>query len=320
MNGNNRICSLLDIDYPIIQAGMVWCSGWKLASAVSNSGGLGVIGSGSMHPDVLKEHIIKCRAATDNPFAVNVPLMYPEIKTQMEIIAEHGVKVVITSAGNPKTWTPFLKENNIKVIHVISNSTFAKKSEEAGVDAVVAEGFEAGGHNGREETTTLCLIPLIRKTVSIPVIAAGGISTGGAMLAAMALGADGVQVGTRFAASKESSAHPAFKKMIINSTDGDTLLVLKKLMPVRLLKNDFLEKVLALESDGAADLELRDLLGQKRPKRGMFEGKIDEGEFEAGQVSALVDKIEPASEILKNIWDDYLKGGSEITKCLNHSL
>lgn len=320
MNENNRICNLLDIAYPIIQAGMVWCSGWKLASAVSNSGGLGVIGSGSMHPEVLKEHIIKCRAATDSPFAVNVPLMYPEIKTHMEIIAEHGAKVVVTSAGNPKTWTPFLKENGIKVIHVISNSTFAKKSEDAGVDAVIAEGFEAGGHNGREETTTLCLIPLVRKTVSIPVIAAGGISTGRAMLAAMALGADGVQVGTRFAASKESSAHPAFKKMIINSIDGDTLLVLKKLVPVRLLKNDFLEKVLALESDGASDLELRDLLGQKRPKRGMFEGKIDEGELEAGQVSALVDKIEPASDILKNIWDDYLKAGGEITKSLNHTL
>lgn len=285
---------------------MVWCSGWKLASAVSNAGGLGVIGSGSMYPEVLSEHIEKCFKATDRSFAVNLPLMYPDVKSHIETIIKLGVKIVITSAGNPKIWTPLLKENGIKVIHVIANTGFAKKCELEGVDAVIAEGFEAGGHNGREETTTFCLVPLIREAVSIPVIAAGGIATGKAMLAAMVLGAEGVQVGTRFAASEESSAHISFKEMIINTRDGDTMLSLKKLMPVRLLKNDFFYKINKLESDGESFEGLQTLVGAGRAKKGMFEGDLFEGELEIGQVCALVHKIEPAKEILLNIWSDYL--------------
>jgi enoyl-[acyl-carrier protein] reductase II len=286
---------------------MVWCSGWKLASAVSNAGGLGVIGSGSMYPEVLCEHIKKCFKATDKPFAVNLPLMYPEVKSHINTIIKLGVKIVITSAGTPQTWTSLLKENGIKVIHVISNIKFAKKSEDAGVDAVIAEGFEAGGHNGREETTTFCLVPLIKEAVSIPVIAAGGIATGKSMLAAMVLGADGVQVGTRFAVSKESSAHMSFKKLITRSTDGDTMLSLKKLMPVRLFKNDFFKKVNDLESNGASKEKLQNILGAGRPKKGIFEGDLNDGELEIGQVCAQVKKIETAKEILENIWQDYLK-------------
>ena len=307
MKDQNRICRLFDIPYPIVQAGMVWCSGWKLASAVSNAGGLGVIGSGSMYPEVLCEHIKKCSKATDRPFAVNLPLMYPEVKSHIDTIIKLGVKIVITSAGNPKTWTSLLKENGIKVIHVISNIKFAKKSEDSGVDAVIAEGFEAGGHNGREETTTFCLVPMIKEAVSIPVIAAGGIATGKAMLAAMVLGADGVQVGTRFAVSEESSAHMSFKKLITRSTDGDTMLSLKKLMPVRLFKNDFFKKVNNLESNGASKEKLQNILGAGRPKKGIFEGDLNDGELEIGQVCAQVKKIETAKEILENIWQDYLK-------------
>jgi enoyl-[acyl-carrier protein] reductase II len=307
MKDQNRICRLFDIPYPIVQAGMVWCSGWKLASAVSNAGGLGVIGSGSMYPEVLCEHIKKCFKATDRPFAVNIPLMYPEVKSHIDTIIKLGVKIVITSAGNPKTWTSLLKKNGIKVIHVISNTNFAKKSEDTGVDAVIAEGFEAGGHNGREETTTFCLVPMIKDAVSIPVIAAGGIATGKAMFAAMVLGADGVQVGTRFAVSKESSAHMSFKKLITRSTDGDTMLSLKKLMPVRLFKNDFFKKVNHLESNGASTEKLQNILGAGRPKKGIFEGDLNDGELEIGQVCAQVKKIETAKEILENIWQDYLK-------------
>ena len=307
MKNKNRICTLLEISYPIVQAGMVWCSGWKLASAVSNSGGLGVIGSGSMYPEVLCGHIKKCFKATDKPFAVNLPIMYPEVKSHIDTIIKLGVKIVITSAGTPQTWTSLLKENGIKVIHVISNIKFAKKSEDAGVDAVIAEGFEAGGHNGREETTTFCLVPMIKDAVSIPVIAAGGIATGKAMLAAMVLGADGVQVGTRFAVSEESSAHMSFKKLITKSTDGDTMLSLKKLMPVRLFKNDFFKKVNNLESNGASAEKLQNILGAGRPKKGIFEGDLNDGELEIGQVCAQVKKIETAKEILENIWQDYLK-------------
>jgi enoyl-[acyl-carrier protein] reductase II len=306
MKNKNRICTLLEISYPIVQAGMVWCSGWKLASAVSNAGGLGVIGSGSMYPEVLCEHIKKCFKATDKPFAVNLPLMYPEVKSHINTIIKLGVKIVITSAGTPQTWTSLLKENGIKVIHVISNIKFAKKSEDAGVDAVIAEGFEAGGHNGREETTTFCLVPLIKEAVSIPVIAAGGIATGKAMFAAMVLGAEGVQIGTRFAASEESSAHMSFKEMIVNATDGETMLSLKKLIPVRLFKNDFFYKINNLESAGESTERLRILLGAGRPKKGIFEGDLNEGELETGQVCAQVNKIEPAKEILLNIWQDYL--------------
>jgi len=286
---------------------MVWCSGWKLVSAVSNAGGLGVIGSGSMYPEVLSEHIKKCSEATDRPFAVNLPLMYPDVKSHIDKIIKLGVKIVITSAGNPQTWTSLLKENGIKVIHVIANKKFAIKSEDSGVDAVVAEGFEAGGHNGREETTTFCLVPLIKEAVSIPVIAAGGIATGKTMLAAMVLGADGVQVGTRFAVSEESTAHISFKEKVINSTDGDTMLSLKKLMPVRLLKNNFFNKINNLELNGESTGNLQTLLGKGRPKKGMFEGDLSEGELEIGQVCALVNKIEPAKDIINNIWNNYLK-------------
>ena len=310
----NRITELLEIKYPIIQAGMVWCSGWKLASAVSNAGGLGLIGAGSMHPEVLQEHIQKCKKATNNPFGVNVPLMYPEIDTIMQIIKEQKVPIVFTSAGNPKTWTQTLKAEGIKVVHVVSSLKFALKSQDAGVDAVVAEGFEAGGHNGREETTTLCLIPMIAEKIDIPLIAAGGIGSGRSMLAAMALGADGVQIGSRFAATIESSAHDHFKQMIVEASEGSTELSLKKLTPVRLLKNSFYQKVKKAEMDGAEPEELRELLGKGRSKRGMFEGDLEEGELEIGQIAAVIHRIQPAAEVLDQIWQEFVDRGKEMKK------
>lgn len=285
---------------------MVWCSGWKLASAVSNAGGLGIIGAGSMYPDVLRTHIRKCTAATNKPFAVNVPLLYPDIDQIMQILVEEEVKIVFTSAGNPATWTAFLKEKGMILVHVIANTKFALKAEAAGADAIVAEGFEAGGHNGREETTTLCLIPLIRAAVKIPVIAAGGISSGKAMIAALCLGADGVQIGSAFAVAEESSAHPAFKERIIGSVEGDTRLAMKKLVPVRLLKNAFAEQVSAAEAAGAGREELLTLLGRAKAKAGMFEGDMENGELEIGQVSALLKEIKPAAEILADIWYECL--------------
>ena len=291
--------------YPIVQAGMIWASGWRLASAVSNAGALGMIGAGSMYPEVLRDHIRKCRAATNKPFAVNVPLLYPDIDKHIHIIIEEGVKIVFTSAGNPKTWTPLLKEHGITVVHVVSSSKFAQKAEQAGCDAVVAEGFEAGGHNGREETTTMVLIPAVRKAVSIPVIAAGGIATGRQMLAAMVLGADGVQIGTRFVASEEASSHINFKQAVIHAAEGDTQLSLKKLTPVRLMKNRFFQQVQEAEQRGAGEEELKLLLGRARAKKGMFEGDMDEGELEIGQVSALLDDILPAGQIVKNIWEEF---------------
>jgi enoyl-[acyl-carrier protein] reductase II len=308
----NRITELFEIKYPIIQAGMIWCSGWELASAVSNAGGLGIIGSGSMYPETLRIHIQKCKAATNKPFAVNMPLMYPQIKELMDIVVSEGVNIVFTSAGNPRTWTAFLKEQGIKVVHVVSSSKFALKSEEAGVDAVVAEGFEAGGHNGREETTTLCLIPLVKDAVKIPVIAAGGIGSGKSMLAAMALGADGVQIGSRFVASEESSAHPDFKKKVVEASEGDTLLMLKKLSPVRLLKNQFYDEVMEAEMRGAGKEELTELLGRSRSKRGMFEGKLDEGELEIGQVAASIREIKPAATIVNEIWEEFCSEAVEL--------
>lgn len=301
----NRICQLFNIEKPIVQAGMIWCSGWELASAVSNAGGLGLIGSGSMYPDVLRTHIQKCKAATKKPFGVNVPLLYPEIEKLMEIIVEEGVKIVFTSAGNPKTWTSHLKSKGITVVHVVSAVKFAQKCEEAGVDAIVAEGFEAGGHNGREETTTLVLIPQIRKAVRLPLIAAGGIATGNQMAAAFALGADGVQVGSRFVATPESSAHLNFKTTVINSNEGDTQLTLKQLTPVRLLKNKFFQEVDAAEKRGASKEELSALLGRARAKKGMFEGDLHEGELEIGQVSAMIKEIKPAAEVVEEIWSAF---------------
>jgi enoyl-[acyl-carrier protein] reductase II len=301
----NRVTELFGITYPIIQAGMVWTSGWKLASAVSNAGGLGLLGSGSMYPDILREHIRKCKSATDKPFGVNVPLLYADIEQHMSIILEEDVKIVFTSAGNPKTWTPMLKEKGIKVVHVVSSSKFAIKSQEAGCDAVVAEGFEAGGHNGREETTTMVLVPLVKQSVSIPVIAAGGIGTGRQMLAAMALGADGVQIGSRFVASEEASSHMAFKEAIIHSNEGDTHLSMKDIVPVRLMKNKFYEQVRELESRGASKEELLALLGRGRAKKGMFEGQLEEGELEIGQVAASIRNILPAADIVKEIWEEY---------------
>jgi enoyl-[acyl-carrier protein] reductase II len=302
---NNRITQLFGIQYPIIQAGMIWTSGWKLASAVSHAGGLGLIGSGSMYPDVLREHIRKCKAATGNPFGVNVPLLYPDIDKHIQIIIEEKVPVVFTSAGNPKTWTATLKEKGITVVHVVSSSRFAQKAEAAGCDAVVAEGFEAGGHNGREETTTLCLIPAVRRAVQVPLIAAGGIYDGRSMLAAMVLGADGVQVGSRFAASAEASVHENFKTAIVNAAEGDTKLMLKQLTPVRLLKNPFFEAVAAAEERCATTDELAQLLGRGRAKKGMFEGNMEEGELEIGQVSALIDDVPPAAEILSRMWTEF---------------
>jgi len=302
-----RVQSLLNINIPIIQAGMVWCSGWRLAAAVSEAGGLGLIGAGSMHPETLRDHIRKCRAATSNSFGVNVPLLYPEIDKIMTILVEEEVKIVFTSAGNPSIWTGYLKDKGIKVAHVVSSSRFAKKSEQAGVDAVVAEGFEAGGHNGREETTTLCLVPMVRDAVSIPVIAAGGIGSGKAMLAVECLGAEGVQVGTRFAASIESSAHEAFKEKITEVVEGDTALTLKQLTPVRLIRNAFYQQVVTAEQRGATPEELKDLLGKGRAKKGIFEGDLAEGELEIGQVAASIKEIKPASDILSEIWNEYLE-------------
>lgn len=301
----NRITQLFGIKYPIIQAGMIWCSGWRLASAVSNAGGLGLIGAGSMYPDVLREHIQKCKAATDKPFGVNVPLLYPDIEKLMGIIVEEGVKVVFTSAGNPKTWTEHLKSKGITVVHVVSNTKFAKKCEEAGVDAIVAEGFEAGGHNGREETTTLCLIPMVREAVTIPLIAAGGIGSGKTMLAAMALGAEGVQVGSRFAASEESSAHQNFKQAIVAAGDGDTQLTLKELTPVRLIKNKFFNDIQEAYARKASADELRELLGRARAKRGMFEGDMEEGELEIGQISGYINDVKPAAQIVTEMVDEF---------------
>ena len=301
----NRICSLFGIQYPIIQAGMVWCSSWRLASAVSNAGGLGLIGAGSMHPEVLREHIRKCEAATDKPFGVNVPLMYPEIDTLMRILVEEKVKIVFTSAGNPKTWTKYLKDHGMTVVHVVSSSKFATKCEEAGVDAIVAEGFEAGGHNGREETTTMCLIPAVRKATSLPLLAAGGIGNGQAMLAALALGADGVQIGTRFALTKESSAHENFKKLCLNLKEGDTKLLLKKLAPTRLVKGDFATAVEEAEARGASVEELRELLGKGRAKKGIFEGDLKEGELEIGQVASLFWEELSVEEVMKELIRDF---------------
>ncbi len=302
----NRVQKLFNIQYPIIQAGMVWCSGWRLASAVSNAGGLGIIGAGSMYPEVLKEHIRKCKQATSKPFGVNIPLLYPDIDQLMDIVVAEGVKIVFTSAGNPATWTPFLKEKGIIVVHVVSNTKFALKAADAGVDALVAEGFEAGGHNGREETTTLCLIPMIREAVNLPLIAAGGIASGKSMLAAFALGADGVQIGSRFAVAEESSAHQNFKQAILAAKEGDTKLSLKPLTPVRLLKNEFAQQVAEAEQRGAGKEELAQLLGRSRAKKGMFEGDLKEGELEIGQVSAMLDDIQPAAEILHEIWQEFL--------------
>ena len=300
------ICKLFNIKYPIIQAGMVWCSGWKLAAAVSNAGGLGIIGAGSMYPEVLRTHIQKCKSATNQPFAVNIPLLYPGIDEIIDIIMGEEVKIVFTSAGNPATWTSFLKEKGITVVHVIANIKFARKAQEAGVDAIVAEGFEAGGHNGREETTTMCLIPMIKEAVQIPVIAAGGIASGKSMLAAFALGADGVQIGSAFAVAEESSAHPAFKNKIISAVEGDTRLAMKKLVPVRLLKNEFADAVAQAEAEGADRTQLMALLGKARAKLGMFEGDLENGELEIGQVSAMLNEIKPAAQILDEIWKDFI--------------
>ena len=308
----NRVCTLFDIEFPVIQAGMVWCSGWKLASAVSNAGGLGLIGAGSMHPEVLEEHILKTQNATTKPFGVNVPLMYPELGKVMNIIANHNVKIVFTSAGSPKLWTGWLKEKGITVVHVVSSSFFAEKSEAAGVDAIVAEGFEAGGHNGREETTTLALIPSVRKATSLPLLAAGGISSGESMLACMALGADGVQIGTRFAISEESSAHPDFKKLVTEIGEGGTKLSLKKLAPVRLVKNHFFNLVDIAEQNAATPEELRDLLGKGRAKKGMFEGDLENGELEIGQVSAQIKEVLPVNRIMENLISEFQVAKREI--------
>ena len=301
----NRVTEIFGISQPLIQAGMIWCSGWELAAAVSNAGGLGLIGSGSMYPDVLRDHIRKCKLATNKPFGVNVPLLYPAIEKHIQVIIEEGVKIVFTSAGNPKTWTSILKGHGITVVHVVSNVKFALKAVEAGVDAIVAEGFEAGGHNGREETTSLVLIPMIRNAVAVPVIAAGGIASGRQMLAAMVLGADGVQIGSRFVVSNESSAHANFKNRVISTNEGDTLLTMKQLVPVRLLKNKFFDQIQSAELRGATAEELKEILGRARAKRGMFEGDLEEGELEIGQVSAMLNKILPAAEIVKEIMNEY---------------
>jgi len=301
----NQITQLFNIKYPIVQGGMVWVSGWKLASAVSNAGGLGLIGAGSMYPDVLREHIQKCKKATDNPFGVNVPMLYPQVDELMDIIVEEDVKIVFTSAGNPKTWTSFLKEKGITVVHVVSSVKFAIKAEAAGVDAVVCEGFEAGGHNGREETTTFTLIPMVKESITIPVIAAGGIGNGRGMLAAMVLGADGVQIGSRFAASKESSAHVNFKQKIIDVKDGDTHLTLKELAPVRLIKNKFYREIQELYKENPTKEELIGLLGRARAKKGIFEGDLDNGELEIGQIAGIINNISSAKDILEEIVTDF---------------
>ena len=297
----NRVCELFNIQYPIIQGGMVWCSGWRLAAAVSNAGGLGLLGAGSMHPEVLREHIRKCQAATTKPFGVNVPLMYPEIETIMQIIMEEGVKIVFTSAGNPNTWTARLQAAGIKVAHVVSSAKFAAKCEEAGVDAIVAEGFEAGGHNGREETTTLCLIPAVRKATSLPLLAAGGIATGEGLLAVMALGAEGAQIGTRFALTQESSAHDNFKQLCLHLKEGDTKLLLKKLSPTRLVKGDFTTAVEEAEARGASAEELRELLGKGRAKKGIFEGDLQNGELEIGQIASLFHEEQSVADVMEEI-------------------
>jgi enoyl-[acyl-carrier protein] reductase II len=310
----NRVTELLDIAIPVIQAGMVWCSGWELASAVSNSGGLGLIGAGSMRPDVLRTHIQKCKEATQRSFGVNVPLLYDGVEKIMEVIQDENVKIVFTSAGSPSTWTPLLKEKNITVVHVVSSAKFAKKAEQAGVHAVVAEGFEAGGHNGREETTSFVLLPLVRDAVKIPLIAAGGIGSGKSMLAAEVLGAEGFQVGSRFAVSEESSAHRNFKTKVINLTEGDTQLTLKQLTPVRMLKNKFFNEIQEAEKKGASTDELLQLLGKGRSRRGMFEGDLQEGELEIGQISYAIKKIQPASEILREMWEEYRKTKSDMCK------
>lgn len=312
----NRITSLFGIKYPIIQGGMVWCSGWKLASAVSNAGGLGLIGAGSMHPDTLREHIQKCKSATDKPYGVNVPLMYPQIEDIIQIIIEERVPIVFTSAGNPKLYTSKLKENGIKVAHVVSSSKFAKKCEEAGVDAVVAEGFEAGGHNGREETTTLTLIPQVRKAINLPLIAAGGIASGAGMVATMALGSDGVQMGTAFALTQESSAHETFKEKCISLNEGDTMLSLKKVSPTRMIKNAFYQTVQEMEDNGASAYDLKEFLGRGRSKKGIFEGDMEEGELEIGQIASYIDKIIPVEELIQNIISEY---NTTITRLQNET-
>lgn len=301
----NRICTLFDIKYPIISGGMVWCSGWRLASAVSNAGGLGLIGAGSMHPETLREHIVKCRAATTNPFGVNIPLLYPEMEKIIQIIIDERVPIVFTSAGNPKTWTPLLKAQGIKVAHVVSSSKFAKKCEDAGVDAVVAEGFEAGGHNGREETTTLCLIPAVRQATTLPLIAAGGIGSGAAMAAVRALGAEGVQIGTRFALSTESSAHQNFKNLCLDLKEGDTMLVLKKLAPTRLVRSNLLDRILHAEAAGASAEQLKEIIGKGKAKKGIFEGDLEEGELEIGQIASMIHQPQSAAEIIQDIITEY---------------
>jgi len=311
---NNRITELFKIEYPIIQAGMIWTSGWRLASASSNSGILGLIGAGSMYPDVLREHIQKCKSATKKPFGVNVPMLYPNIKEIMDIIVEEDVKIVFTSAGNPKTWTGWLKERGITVVHVVSSVKFAKKAQEAGVDAIVAEGFEAGGHNGRDETTTLALIPMVNEAIDIPLIAAGGIATGKAMLATMVLGADGVQIGSRFVVSEESSAHQKFKQLVVDAQEGDTQLTLKELAPVRLIKNKFYQEVQALYKTGPSTEELKALLGRARAKRGMFEGDLDDGELEIGQISGLIHDIEPVADIVVEIIEAFENAKRSISR------
>lgn len=308
----NKICSLFDIKYPIIQGGMIWNSGWKLAAAVSNAGGLGLIGAGSMHPEVFKEHIQKCKKATNNPFGVNLPMLYPQINELIQIIIDEEVKIVFTSAGNPKTYTSFFHENGIKVVHVVPGVKFALKAQEAGVDAVVVEGFEAGGHNGRDETTTFCLIPMTKKEISVPIIAAGGIATGDGMLAAMVLGADGVQMGSRFAASIEASSHENFKNEIVKAKEGATMLTLKEITPVRLIKNKFFNKIQEAIINGATVEEQQALLGRGRAKKGMFEGDLDEGELEIGQVAGLIDSIEPVSIIIENLMNEYHQAKNNI--------
>lgn len=310
---NNKITSLFNVQYPLVQAGMIWCSGWELASAVSNAGGLGIIGSGSMYPEVLRTHIQKCQAATDKPFAVNLPMLYPDIEKHIQSIIEFKVPIVFTSAGNPKTWTPVLKEHGITVVHVVAGVKFAEKAQASGVDAIVAEGFEAGGHNGRDETTTFCLIPMVKKAVDIPVIAAGGIGTGRGMLAAMALGADGVQIGSRFVASLESSAHQNFKNSVVAAKEGDTLLTLKEITPVRLIKNQFFNQVQEAYSKCASLEELQELLGRGRAKKGMFEGDLEAGELEIGQISGLIDEIKPAAEIVQEIITEYRHARAELS-------
>ncbi|GAB4156707.1 MAG: nitronate monooxygenase [Winogradskyella sp.] len=310
----NRITELFNIQYPIIQAGMIWNSGWRLASAASNAGILGLIGAGSMYPDVLREHIQKCKAATDKPFGVNVPMLYPNIEEIMDIIVEEGVKIVFTSAGNPKTWTNWLQERGITVVHVVSSVKFALKAQDAGVDAVVAEGFEAGGHNGRDETTTLTLIPMVKEQLNIPLIAAGGIATGKAMLACMVLGADGVQVGSRFVASEESSAHQAFKQVVVDAKEGDTQLTLKELAPVRLIKNKFYNAIQELYKTAPTPEQLKELLGRARAKRGMFEGDLDDGELEIGQISGLIHDIKPVATIVNDMVTEFEEAKKQVAQ------